>query len=64
MEIIIPREMEARIHLDTGLVASQLPQDYRCEDDVCTSPGYASADNRVDLEIDTGVGNVSVRADR
>lgn len=64
VEIVIPRGMEARIRLDTALVTRQLPQGYRCHDDVCTSPGYASADNRVDLEIDMAIGNVSVRADR
>jgi len=62
--IVVPRGMEARIRLDTALVTRQLPQGYRCHDDVCTSPGYASADNRVDLEIDMAIGNVSVRADR
>ena len=64
VEIVISRGMEARIRLDTALVTRQLPDGYRCHDDVCTSPGYASADNRVDLEIDMGIGNVSVRADR
>ncbi len=62
--IIIPRGMEARVRLDTALVARQLPDGYRCQDDVCTSPGYTGGENRVDLEVDLAIGNVSIRTDR
>jgi len=40
-----------RIRVDTGLAASQLPAGYQRRDDIYTSPGYATAENRVDLEV-------------
>ena len=35
--IIIPTGLDARIRVDTGLAASQLPDNYQCQDDICTS---------------------------
>jgi len=60
--IIIPPGLEARIETDTGIAARQLPSSYRRQDDVYTSPGYAGADNRVDLRLDHAIGSVTVRA--
>jgi hypothetical protein len=62
--IVIPRGMEARIQFDTGLAASRAPQGYRQQDDVYVSPGYAGADNRVDLHISQAIGNVTVQQSR
>ncbi len=59
--IIIPARMEARISLDTGLAAHQVPGGYRRHDDVYTSSGYESASNRVDLEVSQAIGNVTIR---
>ncbi len=59
--VIIPAELAARIRVDTGLAGSQLPDNYQCQDDVCTSPGYGSAENRVDLEVSQAIGNVTIR---
>jgi hypothetical protein len=53
--------MAARIHVDTGLAARGLPASYQRQDDVYTSPGYASADDRVDLEVDQAIGSVTIR---
>ena len=59
--LVIPEDVEARLVLDTGLAARQIPDDYECEDDVCTSPGYADADDRVDLQVGQAIGNLVVR---
>jgi hypothetical protein len=62
--IVIPRGMEARIQFDTGLAARQAPQGYRQQDDVYVSPGYAGAENRVDLKVSQAIGNVTVQQSR
>jgi hypothetical protein len=59
--IIVPAGMEVRVRVDTGLAGRQLPAGYRRAEDVYTSPGYAGADDRVDLEVSQAIGNVSIR---
>lgn len=59
--VVVPQGMAVRVHLGTALAGRQLPPDYRCEEDVCTSPGYISADNRVDLDLGLAIGSVVVR---
>jgi len=62
--VVIPPGLEARIQLDTGLAASQVPAGYQQRENTYTSPGYAGAENRVDLEISQAIGNVTVRHSR
>ena len=59
--IVIPTGLAARIHIVTGLAGSQLPDEYQRWDDVYTSPGYESAENRVDLKVSQAIGNVTIR---
>ena len=59
--VIIPDGMEARVRVDTGIAGSQAPADYRRQDDVYISPGYAGAENRVDVEVSQAIGNISIR---
>jgi hypothetical protein len=59
--VVIPAGLAARIQVDTGIAGRQLPAGYRQQDDVYLSPGYESADNRVDLEVSQAIGNVSIR---
>jgi hypothetical protein len=59
--VVIPAGMAARVRIDTGLAVSDLPDGYRQQDDVYTSPGYASADDRVDLEVDQAIGMITIR---
>ena len=59
--VVIPAGMAARIHVNTGLAARGLPASYQHQDDVYTSLGYASADNRVDLEVSQAIGQITVR---
>jgi hypothetical protein len=59
--VVIPESLAAEVRLDTGITGRQLPDDYRCADDVCTSPGYDTADHRVDLEVGQAIGNLVIR---
>jgi hypothetical protein len=59
--VLIPAGLEARVRVDTGIAGSQLPANYRRQDDVYTSPGYTGAENRVDLEVSQAIGNISIR---
>jgi hypothetical protein len=59
--VVIPAGLAARIHVDTGLAVSDLPDGYRQQDDVYTSPDYASADDRVDLELSQAIGKITIR---
>lgn len=59
--VVIPEVLAARVLLDTGLSGRRLPPEYRCEEDVCTSPGYETADHRVDLRLRQAIGNVVIR---
>jgi hypothetical protein len=59
--VVIPSGMAARIRVDTGLSVHDLPESYQQRDDVYTSPDYASADDRVDLEVGQAIGKVTVR---
>jgi hypothetical protein len=58
--VVIPRTLAARIQLDTGISGRQVSDDFRCEEDVCTSPGYESADDRVELEVSQAIGNLVI----
>jgi hypothetical protein len=49
------------VRVDTGIAGSQLPANYRRQDDTYTSPGYAGADDYVDLEVSQAIGNISIR---
>jgi hypothetical protein len=65
LDIVIPSGMEARIHFDTGLVGRSLPNSYEDSGgDVYITPGYAGAGNRIDLEVELGIGAVTVRQSR
>jgi hypothetical protein len=59
--VVIPEDMAARVRLDTGITRRQVPDDYRCADDVCTSPDYGAADHRIDLEVSQAIGNLVIR---
>jgi len=58
--VVIPEGMAARIRLDTGISGRQVPDEYRCEEDVCVSPDYETADHRVDLEVSQAIGNLVI----
>ena len=60
--IIIPAGMAARVHTNNGLGQVTVTGSFRQNDNTYTSPGYDSATDRVDLQVNGGIGNVTVRA--
>lgn len=61
MIVIIPPGVAARIHTSTGIAARSVPGAFVRQGDVYTSPGYAEAADKVDLELSVAIGNLSVR---
>lgn len=59
--VIIPQGMAARIQVDTGIAARQLPADYQRRDNVYTSPGFENAEQRAELEVSQAIGNLTIR---
>jgi hypothetical protein len=59
--VVIPEGLAARMRLDTGITGRQIPDDYHCADDVCTSPDYEAADDRVNLDLSQAIGNLVIR---
>ena len=59
--ILVPEGMEARIHVDTGIGDFSAPSEYLRQEDDYVSPGYETAENRVEMNINGGVGSISVR---
>jgi hypothetical protein len=59
--VVIPAGLEARIRFDTALVGRNVPAGFRRQGDVYTSSGYASAEDRVDLEVAQAIGFVTIR---
>jgi len=59
--IIIPASMAAQIEIDEGLSGHLIPVKYSHDGDIYTSPDYASAEDRVDLYVSQGIGQISIR---
>ncbi len=57
----IPAAMAARVHATAGLGNSQVAGNYQRQGDVYVSPGYDTAENRVDLEVKGGIGKITVQ---
>ena len=58
--IYIPAGMAARIEVRNGLGNVSVSGDYTGEGGVYYSAGYSAAENRVDLEVNGGVGNIVI----
>lgn len=61
--VIVPAGLGVRVVLDTALSGWDVPDDYRCEEDICTSPNYEDAVNRVGLEVGMAIGSVTIRSE-
>ncbi len=59
--VVIPDGLAARVRLDTGITDRQVPADYGCADDGCSSPDYETADHRVDLDVSQAIGSLVIR---
>jgi hypothetical protein len=59
--IRIPEGMAARIHVDRGIGNVDVDRAFDSEgDNTYLSPNYSRAENRVDLEVNVGVGQVKI----
>ncbi len=58
--ILIPTGMAARIRIDSGLGHSQVRGNYTQQGSTYTSPNYEAAPHRVDLDIDHGIGSLTI----
>lgn len=61
LTLTIPEGMAARIQIDSGLGNTDVAGEYTHKGDLYESPGYDEAANRIDLDIDGGVGNITIR---
>ena len=61
VEIVIPAGMAVRIDTDTALAGRQVPDDLVKDEEVYSSPGYATAANRVEIEASVAIGLLKVR---
>ena len=59
--VIVPRGMQVRIQADNGLAAVSAPAGYQQQGKVYTSPGYAGAENAVDLQISQAIGQIVIK---
>lgn len=58
--LTLPSSMAARIRVDAGLTQVDVPTGFIQEGDVYTSPGFDTAEDRVEIEIDGGIGRIVV----
>ncbi len=61
LTVRVPAEMAARIRVSTGLGSARVRGDYQRQGRTHVSPGYDTAENRVDLRVDSGVGEIVVQ---
>ena len=59
--IIVPQGMAVRLDPGTAMVVRLLPDDFQVRDGAYTSPGYATAEHRVDLRVGLAMGVLDVR---
>ena len=57
----IPAGMAARVHATAGLGNSQVLGNYQRQGGMYVSPGYDTAENRVDLEVKGGIGKITIQ---
>jgi len=61
VEIVVPKGMAVRIETDTALADQQMPDDLVKNEEVYSSPGYATAANRAEIEASVAIGLLKVR---
>ncbi|MGA2821079.1 MAG: DUF5668 domain-containing protein [Anaerolineales bacterium] len=59
--VSIPPGMEARIHVSTALAGRSISTRFRPEGDYFVSSGYATGENRVDLDLTMAFGSLVIR---
>jgi hypothetical protein len=56
----VPAALAVRVHASPGLGTTDVPSGYQHEGEMYTSPGYASAQARVELWVDNGIGLIQI----
>jgi predicted membrane protein len=56
----VPAGLPVRVHSSTGLGTVSVPSSYQRDGDTYVSPGYLSAENRVELWVENGIGLIRV----
>lgn len=57
----VPAGVRLRAHSSTGLGTVSVPSSYQRDGDTYVSPGYVSAENRVELWVENGIGLIQVK---
>jgi len=57
----VPQGVAARIQVEGGLGGVVVNGTFQKSDDTYTSPGYATAENRADVRINSGVGQLTIQ---
>ena len=59
--IEIPAGMEIRLTAQVGLGGIDVPAGYQRDGNSYTSPGYSSAENRINMDVSGGIGRIVIR---
>jgi hypothetical protein len=59
--ILLPQNMELAVDANTALGSLNVPDDFIREGERYTSPGYAAAQDRIDLEVGQAIGSINIR---
>ena len=63
-KIRIPNGMKARIRASSGIGSINIIGDYQHDGDLYTSSGFETASNRLEVEINGGIGQITVESSR
>lgn len=61
VDIYVPEGLELRLNSDLGLANLQVPPDYIKRGELYTSPGYIGSDNQVELDLEMGIGLLTIQ---
>jgi len=61
IQVVIPEDVGVRFRAGVGIGNVLVPSDYTRDGDFYLSPGYAAAENQIEMVIDLGIGSVQVR---
>ena len=64
IHIQVPYGASVRINTDTGIVGRTMPGNYHRRNNVYTSPNYNEADTHITLNLDLGIGRLTVTENR
>jgi len=59
--IEVPAGMGVRLQTDAAIVGRTIPAGYTRDNNRYTSPNYETAENRADIQVDLGMGSITVR---